>query len=207
MTRIAIADDHLLVRSGIRRFLEECADFDVHREAGTTRELRDAIDAGGFDLLVLDVNMGGESTIEDLRELARSHPDVRVLVLSMCPESDCGPPFIAAGADGYLSKDADPDEVVTAVRRIAAGGRYASTELADLLMTRRHGEVQSAELLSQRELEVMYAIAAGRRLRDIANGMGLSDRTVSTYRTRILRKLGLQTNADIARYVHESRLA
>lgn len=207
MTRIAIADDHRLVRSGIRRFLEECPDLDVAREAGSRSEIRDAIGAGGFDLLILDVNIDGESTIEDLRELERCHPDVHVLVLSMCPESDCGPPFIAAGADGYLSKNADPDEVVTAVRRIAAGGRYASAELADLLMARRHGGMQPAELLSQRELEVMYAIAAGRRLRDIASDLGLNDRTVSTYRTRILRKLGLETNADIARYVHESRLA
>lgn len=206
MTRIAIADDHRLVRSGIRRFLEECPDLEVAVEAATRPQLREATCSTRFDVLILDVNMDGESTIEDLRELNRRRSDVRVLVLSMCPESDCGPPFISAGADGYLSKEADPNEVVAAVRRIANGGRYASAGLAETLMERRDHEAEPARLLSRRELEVMRAIASGERLRDIARRLGLNDRTISTYRRRIMRKLGLRTNADIARFVNQSRL-
>ncbi|MFW5744125.1 MAG: response regulator [Spirochaetota bacterium] len=206
MTRIAVADDHRLVRAGIRRLLDEQPDLHVTREAGSTRELREAIGRGGFDVLILDVTMHGERTLEDLRELNRSADDIRVLVLSMCSESDCGPPFINAGADGYLSKDADPEEVVAAVRRIAGGGRYASPALARLLMWQGRTGSPPAEVLSQRETEIVRAIAAGERLRDIAGRLNLNDRTVSTYRSRILRKLGLRTNADIARIVHESRL-
>lgn len=204
MTRIILADDHQLVRNGLRRVLDDHPDMTVVAEADTRDELRTTVTTLDCDVVLLDINMHGNSTLDDLARLHASHPSVRFLVLSMYPDTAYGLPAIRAGASGYLSKDADPEEVVLAIRTVAGGGHYARQELAELALRQPAGGDESRrERLSAREREVMRGIAAGERVRDIAKRLGLNDRTVSTYRRRVLEKLGLSSNAEIAQFARE----
>ena len=206
-TRIVLADDHRLVRTAIRRLLQDEEDLEVVDEASSVQELQTTMERSECDLLILDLRMGSDMSFDSLREIRSRHPSTRILILSMYPDSDFGVPAIRAGATGYVSKDADPCELLSAVRRVSSGGSYTSAELASSMIgATGSGRFRGVEQLSQRETTVLRAIAAGERVSDIALRLGLSDRTVSTYRSRILRKLNCSTNAEISRAVYDRYL-
>lgn len=208
MIRVLLADDHPVLRQGLARLLLDHPDLRVVGEAGTADELFALLPDGGADVVVLDVSMPGPGVGEVLRRLAANHPRVRVLVLSGHAEEQYAVRVLKAGAAGYLTKERSAEDLVTAVRRVAQGGRYVSQTLAERLASEL-GQSDSAaphEQLSSREFAVLQGIAAGLTLKEIAARLALSPKTVSTYRARILAKLGLSSTADLVRYVVERGL-
>jgi len=200
--RLLIADDHPIVRSGLRRIAEDDTGITVSAEASTGVEALEAMHTSAVDVVLLDVSMPGAPFMETLRRLREEHPSVRVLVLSAHPEDQWAMRAIRAGASGYLTKDHSPGQLVEAIRRVFRGGRYVSPELADRLASLL-GSAFSAtphELLSDREFEVLRRLGAGYSVKEIAGALGLSPKTVSTYRSRVLTKLDASTNADLVRY-------
>jgi DNA-binding NarL/FixJ family response regulator len=203
MIRLAIADDHPIVREGLRRIVSEDAGINVAGEASTAAELFRLLDQAAVDIILLDVSMPGAAFIETLRDLRTRHPSVKVLVLSAHPEDQWATRSLQAGAAGYLTKDHSPEQLVNAIRKVARGGRYVSESMAERLA----GMVDTSrtraphELLSDREFEVLRALGSGMMVKDVAAQLRLSAKTVSTYRTRLLEKMGLTTKADLVRYV------
>lgn len=208
MTSVLIADDHPIVRRGVRDVIrDEFAAFEVE-EAATGREVRQLLSRRRFDLLLLDISLPDESGLEILREVARQAGAPRVLVLSVYPEEHFALRALRAGAKGYLTKESVPDQLVTAIRRVLGGRTYISETLAEAAVL-THGRASGGaahEALSDREFEVLRLIGGGRRNRDVARRLRLSPKTVSTYRARIVEKLGLATDAAIVRYVLEHGL-
>ncbi len=202
MTRILIADDHALVRAGFRQFLqEERRDIEV-AEAASGQQALDMLRGGGFDLLILDINMPGRGGLDILKHVRAGHPETRVLVLSGYPERQYAMNVLKAGASGFLSKDGAPSELIRAVQQVLAGKRYVSDSLAELLVA----ELDAARDrpphadLSEREFQIFCKLAAGQSVSEIAGELSLSVKTVSTYRTRVLEKMGFRSNADITSY-------
>lgn len=209
MIRVLIADDHVVVRRGLKQILEETADIQVEAEASNIDELRAVAQRARWDVLVLDINMPGGSGFELLKELRRVDPKARVLVLTVAPEEQYGIRAIRAGASGFLTKESAPEKLIEAVYRLAAGGKYISPELAESLASAVAGESEGAlhERLSDREMEVFLKLAAGRTVSQIGEDLALSVKTVSTHRTRILRKMDLSSNAELMRYAMDHGLA
>jgi DNA-binding NarL/FixJ family response regulator len=207
MYRVLLVDDHEVVRKGIRAILEDrCSPIEI-AEAGTgeaaLRELE-----GLFDAVVLDLSMPGRSGIDLLAEIKHRHPKLPVLILSLHGEEQFAVRALRAGAAGYLTKAAAPDQLVTAFEKIVRGGRYVSETLAERLAANAGGESTEAphDRLSNREFEVMRGIASGESVGEIATRMHLSVKTVSTYRTRLLEKMGMQTNSELTRYALQNGL-
>lgn len=200
--RIFIADDHPIVRQGLRRIMEADTGLVISGEAGDVASLLSALDTTPTDLVLLDVSMPGGHFLETLRDLRTRHPSVRVLVLSVHPEDQWAVRALKAGASGYLTKDHSPDQLLGAIRRVYRGGKYVSPTLAEHLAQHLEGDGQRAphELLSDREFEVMRRLGSGLTVSQIASELSLSAKTVSTYRTRILEKMAVATNADLVRY-------
>jgi DNA-binding NarL/FixJ family response regulator len=200
--RIFIADDHPIVRQGLRRIVEADAGLAISGEASDAAALFVALAAAPTDLVLLDVSMPGAPFLETLRELRARHPAIRVLVLSVHPEDQWAMRALRAGASGYLTKDHSPDQLLGAVRRVYRGGKYVSPTLAERLAQHFDGGGQGAphELLSDREFEVMRRLGSGLTVSQIASELALSPKTVSTYRARILEKMAVATNADLVRY-------
>lgn len=200
--RIFIADDHPIVRQGLRRIVEADAGLAISGEAGDAAALFAALAAAPTDLVLLDVSMPGAPFLETLRELRAHHPTIRVLVLSVHPEDQWAVRALRAGASGYLTKDHSPDQLLGAVRRVYRGGKYVSPTLAEHLAKHFDGGGQGAphELLSDREFEVMRRLGSGLTVSQIAGELALSPKTVSTYRARILEKMSVASNADLVRY-------
>jgi DNA-binding NarL/FixJ family response regulator len=200
--RIFIADDHPIVRQGLRRIVETDARMVIAGEAGDAAALLGALEATITDLVLLDVSMPGGLFLETLRELRTRHPTIRVLALSVHPEDEWAVRALRAGASGYLTKDHSPDQLLEAIRRVYRGGKYVSPTLAEHLASHLDGGGQRAphELLSDREFEVMRRLGSGLTISQIAGELALSTKTVSTYRTRILEKMAVATNADLVRY-------
>lgn len=200
--RIFIADDHPIVRQGLRRIVEADAGLAISGEAGDAAALFAALAAAPTDLVLLDVSMPGAPFLETLRELRARHPTIRVLVLSVHPEDQWAVRALRAGASGYLTKDHSPDQLLGAVRRVYRGGKYVSPTLAERLAGHVDGDGQGAphELLSDREFEVMRRLGSGLTVSQIAAELALSPKTVSTYRARIFEKMAVATNADLVRY-------
>jgi two-component system invasion response regulator UvrY len=206
--RILIADDHAVVRQGLKQVLaDEFADAEFG-EAGTAPEALSLASQGHWDVVVTDISMPGRSGLELLKDLQAIHPHLPVLVLSMHPEDEFAVRVIRAGAAGYLNKDTAPAELAQAVRKVMAGGRYVSAALAEQLATglQRGGDKPPHELLSDREFEVFRLIASGKAVKEIAAELSLSVKTISTYRTRVLEKMNLRTNADLMRYATQRGL-
>jgi DNA-binding NarL/FixJ family response regulator len=203
MIRLAIADDHPIVREGLRRIAVDDAGISVVGEAATAAELFRLLDAAAVDVVLLDVSMPGATFVETLVELRERHPTVKVLVLSVHPEDQWAMRALRAGAAGYLTKDRSPEQLVHAIRRVARGGKYVSETLAERLAGLvDHGKTQAPhERLSDREFEVLRALGSGMTVKDVAQQLNLSSKTVSTYRTRLLDKMGLESKADLVRYV------
>ncbi|MDX1661254.1 MAG: response regulator transcription factor [Gemmatimonadota bacterium] len=203
--RVFIADDHPIVREGLRRILNDRSDIRVVGEAANAEEIFDRLDVGDTHVLLLDISMPGPGFLETMRQLRES--DVKILVVSMYPEDQFGLRALKAGAAGYLTKDQSPDELVEAIRRVHSGRRYLSELLADRLASEfADGDGEPHEELSEREFQVMQMLGEGMTIGEISDRLSLSPKTVSTYRTRILRKLDLRTTADIVRYAVENEL-
>ena len=208
MIRVAIADDHPIVRQGLRRIATEGAKIAVSGEAATAAELFRLVAGVPVDVVLLDVSMPGSTFVETVRLLRETYPNVRVLVLSVHPEDQWALRALRAGASGYLTKDHSPEQLVDAIHRVARGGKYVSDTLAEKLA----GLVDLGSLhvpheqLSDREFEVLCSLGSGMTVKDVAVRMHLSAKTVSTYRGRLLDKMGLATNADLVRYVVEHDL-
>jgi two-component system invasion response regulator UvrY len=200
--RIFIADDHPIVRQGLRRIVEADAGLVISGEAGDGPALIEALEKAATDLVLLDVSMPGGSFLETVRALRERHPTVRVLVLSVHPEDQWAIRALRAGASGYLTKDHSPDQLLDAIRRVYRGGKYVSPTLAEQLASQLDagGERPPHELLSDREFEVMRRLGSGLTVSQIATELAISAKTVSTYRTRILEKMAVANNADLVRY-------
>ena len=203
MIRVAIADDHPIVREGLRRIVSEDGGISVVGEASSAVELFRLLGSAPIDVVLLDVSMPGNTFVDTLKDLRRVHPSVKVLVISAHPEDQWAMRSLQAGAAGYLTKDHSPEQLVLAIRRVARGGKYVSETMAERLA----GMVDSGraraphETLSDREFEVLRALGSGMMVKDVAAQLRLSAKTVSTYRTRLLEKMGLKTKADLVRYV------
>lgn len=208
MIRVLVADDHAIVRRGLRDLLGETADIVVAAEAGTASEALDFARRQPLDVVVLDLSLPGRGGLELLAELKAEHPELPVLILTMHPEDQYAVRAIKAGAAGYLTKESAPDVLVEAVRRVAGGGRYVSPTLAETLAVHLGGKRQreAHEALSDREFQVFRRLAGGRTVGQIADELSLSVKTVSTYRSRILEKMGLSTNAELMQYAFRHKL-
>jgi len=202
MTQILIADDHALVRAGLKQFLlEERRDVQI-AEASSGLQTLDMLRGGTFDLLILDINMPDRGGLDILKHVRAGYPATRVLVLSGYPERQYAINVLKAGASGYLSKDGPPSELIKAVAQVLAGRRYVSASLAELLVADLDVD-QDKPLhadLSEREFQIFCKLAAGQSVSGIANELSLSVKTVSTYRTRVLEKMCFKSNADITSY-------
>ena len=205
---ILLADDHVVVRRGLRDMLANAFPGAQFVEASTGDEVLGYVQRQVFDLLILDVNMPGRSGVDVLKEVKNLNPGVRVLILSVQPEDQYAVRCLKAGASGYLCKDGAEEELVKAARTVIEDGRYISPQLSEKLArdTRLPSAREPHQLLSDRELEVMRMIASGKSLTDIAEMMHVSVKTVSTYRSRCLLKMQMQSNADLVRYALEHKL-
>ena len=202
MIRVLIADDHPIVRRGLMQIVAGQSDLAVAAECGDGEEALRLVETRPLDVAVLDIGMPGLSGLEVLTRLRARHPNLPVLILSGYPESELAVRVLKAGAAGYLNKEMAPEELVAAIRRVAAGRRYVSPAVAELLAGSVAGAGEPPHAaLSDREYAVLLAIASGRTVTEIAHDMNLSVKTVSTYRTRVLEKMSMRNNAELMRYV------
>lgn len=208
MTRFLIADDHAVVRQGLRRMLEQEFPGAVFGEAASGAEILDALQGEEWNLLILDVSLPGRNGLEVLREVRQLRPGLPVLVLSMHPEEQFAVRALRAGAAGYLTKQGEPEDMLIAVRKILRGGRYVTPSQAETLAEEvaRGSDRPPHETLSDREYQVLRMIASGKTVTAIADELSLSVQSVSTYRTRILEKMRMATSADLAEYVRVHKL-
>ena len=208
MIQVLLADDHAIVRAGLKELLEDTGDIRVAGEATNGQEVMAQIRARDFDVAVLDLTMPGRSGIELIKQVKDEKPKLRILVLTMHSEEQYAVRALKAGASGYLTKEAAADRLVAAIRRIAGGGAYVSPETAErlALAAAPRAEVAPHTLLSDREFQVLQMIAGGRKVGEIAKRLSLSVKTVSTHKTRILQKMGLANQAELIRYAIEHKL-
>lgn len=202
MIRIGIVDDHVIVRTGLKQFFSEQVNLRVTGEAANGREALDLVRAAEVDVLVMDLDMPGQSGVDALAAIRARAPNLPVLILSGYPEAHYATTLLRRGASGYLNKECDPQEIVDAIRVVARGRRYLGPEVAELLAGRALGDAGQPphETLSERELQVFLRLARGETVGAIAESMHLSVKTVSTYRTRVLTKLGLGGNSELTYY-------
>jgi DNA-binding NarL/FixJ family response regulator len=202
MIRIIIVDDHPIVRAGLRRIAEDDRGIVVTAEAASGDDVLSRLRDHVADVVLLDVSMPGSPFTETLRRLREMHPTVRVLVLSAHPEDQWAIRALRGGASGYLTKDHSPEQLLDAIRRVHRGGRYVSPMLAEKLAAQLGRDFVRAphEQLSDREFDVLRGLGAGHTVKEIAESLGLSPKTVSTYRVRLMEKMGFATNADLVRY-------
>lgn len=208
MMRILIADDHAVVRRGLKQIVSEELDPSLIGEAQNAQEMLKLIGEQEWDVVVLDINMPGRSGLDVLKELKSRLPRLPILILSIHPEDQYAVRALKAGADGYLTKESAPEQLVEAIRRVYKGGKYISQFLAESLAVglAMGGEKSLQEVLSDREYWVMRRIASGKTVSEIAEELSLSVKTISTYRARILEKMGMKTNAEITRYAIQNQL-
>jgi two-component system, NarL family, invasion response regulator UvrY len=208
MIRILIADDHPIVRRGLKQILSDEPDMAVPGEARDANEVLDLLQKGDWDIVILDITMPGRSGLDVLKELRQKYPKLPVLVLSIHPEGQYAVRALKTGAAGYLTKESAPEELVKAIRKILNRGKYVSASLAErLAFDLETGDGKALHLrLSNREYQVMLMIAGGKRLSDIATEMALSVKTISTYRTRILEKMNFRNNAEMTHYAIKNQL-
>jgi two-component system, NarL family, invasion response regulator UvrY len=208
MIRILIADDHAIVRKGLRQILAETPDIIVAGEAHNGQEVLSKVRTGNWDVVVLDITMPGTSGLEILKEMKNEHPKLPVLVLSIHSEDQYAVRVLKAGASGYLTKESAPDELVKAIRKVFSGGKYVSAYAAEMLAfdLDRNSEKPPHEFLSDREYQVLCLLCLGKTVKEIAKEKSLSIKTISTYRSRILEKTKMKTNAELIHYGIRNRL-
>lgn len=210
MIDVILCDDHAILRRGIRDTLTEAADIRVVGEAASYSELRELLRTSVPQILLLDINMPGRNGLEILASVKETHPEIRVLMVSMYPEDQYALRCLKAGAHGYANKAGNPEDLIIAVRTIAAGRKYLTAEVAQLLaenvMHDRPLSNVAHETLSEREMQTLQKLATGQRLTDIAEELMISPKTVSVYRARVLEKLSLSSNAQLTAYAIEHKL-
>ena len=202
MLKILIADDHAIVREGLKQIIAENANMIVSAEAENGKDALRKLQEDDIDVLVLDISMPGRDGIEVIKQLKVAKPKLPILVLSMHAEEQYALRVIKAGAAGYLTKDSAPDELIGAIEKVGAGRKYISNRLAEILALELESGTKKIlhETLSDREYQVMCMIAVGKTVKEIASELTLSDKTISTYRRRILSKLNMKNNAEITYY-------
>jgi DNA-binding NarL/FixJ family response regulator len=208
MINILIADDHSVVRRGLKQILSEESDMNVGGEASNSEGILAILGQQPWDLLILDITMPGKSGLDVLLEIKQKRPGLKVLILSMHPEEEIAVRALKSGADGYLNKESVPGELIQAIRKIISGGKYISNTLAEsifLSMSRESGQQPHNEL-SEREFQVLCLIASGNSLTEIGEKLSLSVKTISTYRSRILEKMNLKSNVELTHYAIKHKL-
>ena len=208
MIKVIIADDHPVVRRGLKQILADELDITVVGEANNTQELLKLLCDQHCDVVVLDITMPGRDGLEALKELRRERPKLPVLILSIHPEDQFGLRVLRAGAAGYMTKETAPDELVKAIRKVFAGGKYLSPTLAEKIAFDLDHDTTKAphEILSDREYTVMCLLASGKTVGEVSRELSLSVKTVSTHRSHILEKMKMKTNAELTHYAIKNRL-
>ncbi|MCU0973988.1 MAG: response regulator transcription factor [Burkholderiales bacterium] len=208
MIRILIADDHAIVRAGLQTLLSGLPDMEVAGEASSGTEAIRMVREGKWDVVLLDISMPDKNGVDTLTEIKRHRPELPVVMLSMHPESQYAVSLLRAGASGYVSKEGAPEELVVAIRTVAQGRRYVSATLGELLAADldRTADRSLHGGLSEREFQIFCKLATGQPVSRIAEELFLSVKTVSTYRARILEKMGMKTNADLTYYAIKNGL-
>lgn len=209
MIKVSIADDHRIVREGLRRILDEAPEIEVVDEACNGREIIEKIRLRRPDVVLLDISMPDMDGLDATKQINDLFPELPILILTVHPARQYASRILRAGARGYLNKQAAPEELIDAVRKVCAGRRYLSAEVSEELALQLIGETASlspVESLSDRELQVLCFIAKGRKTTEIAEELCLSIKTVNTYRARVLDKLHLRNNADLARFAIDNHL-
>jgi len=208
MIKILIADDHTMFREGLKHILAEYPDLVVTDEANNGQEVLDKIWKNNYDMVLLDITMPGMTGLEALKQLKNDKPKLPVLILSMHPEEQYAVRVLRAGASGYLTKESAPDELITAIRKISQGRKYITPSLAERLASEFEADSEKPlhDILSDREYQVLRMIAEGNTVKHIAKELSLSIKTVSTYRTRIMEKMKMKTNAEVMHYVIKHHL-
>lgn len=213
MIRVLIADDHAIVRQGLKRILADTDDLAVAGEAASGVEVMQQIRGCGreggncpFDIVLMDVAMPGRSGIDVLKQIKEEMPKLPVLVLSMYPEDQYAVRLIKAGAAGYLTKESAPELLVEAIRKVAAGKKYISPAVAEILAEEIGGHGPQHAVLSDREYQILLQIASGKTVSEIAAALSLSVKTVSTYRARVLEKMRMKNNAELTHYAIRNQL-
>ncbi|MCL5985528.1 MAG: response regulator transcription factor [Actinobacteria bacterium] len=206
--KVLVADDHAVVRRGLKEILADESDFSLIEEASDAAEVFEKIQEQDFDVIVLDLTMPGRSGFELLIELKHKYPSLPVLILSIHPEDQFALRLLKAGASGYMNKESAPDELLKAIRKVVGGGKYVSSALAEKLAFDLGAGSGKAphESLSDREYQVLCMIASGKTPKIIAQELYLSLKTISTYRSRILQKMKMQSNAELTHYAIKNRL-
>lgn len=207
-TRVLIVDDHAVVRTGFRQLLEKTDDIEATGEAGTAAAALEAVAAGGFDVVLLDISLPDAGVLETVGALRRKHPELAILVVSMHAEEHYAVNLMRAGVSGFFPKAGEAKDMVEAIRTIAAGKKYISPTLAEALALEASGTATGPlhRQLSAREFQIFVQLAAGKTVTDIGDELALSVKTVSTYRTRILEKMNLTRNAELTAYALRNNL-
>jgi two-component system invasion response regulator UvrY len=208
MIKIIIADDHAIVREGLKQIISDVSDMVVTGEAASGHEVIDKIHKNNYDVVVLDISMPGANVLDVIKEIKRQRPDLPILVLSIHPEEQYAMRVLKAGVSGYLTKKSAPDELITAIRKVSKQKKYISTSLAELMVSglSKNYKNQPHEVLSDREHQIMCLIASGMSAKEIAEKLGLSGKTVSTYRSRVLRKMNMKNNTEFTHYAIKHKL-
>lgn len=208
MIRVLIADDHTIVRRGLKEILSEIPDMSVAGEAASAQETLRKAQRSNYDVLILDITMPDRNGFDILKEIIHFRPNLPILVLSVHPEGQYAVRVLKSGAAGYLTKDCAPSELIGAIRKVVSGGKFVSPALAEMLAQRLQSDFSGKlyESLSDREYQVFYRIAKGDTVTEISHELSLSVKTVSTYRARLLGKLNKKSNAELIRYALKHQL-
>jgi len=208
MARILLVDDHVVVREGIKKIFVERPREAIFGEASSAQEALRLVREKPWDVVVLDISLGGRNGLEILKEMKNVHPKLPVLILSMHSEEQYARRAFKGGASGYITKSSSRAEILNAIDKVIGGGKYVSPVFAEKLVADMERGINGPPhaILSDREFEVMRLIGSGKTVTEIAELLSLSDRTISTYRARILEKMGMKTNAELIRYVIENKL-
>jgi two-component system invasion response regulator UvrY len=208
MIRILMADDHAIVREGLKHIIAKTDDMTVAGEADSGQQLLDKVREQRFDVLLLDIGMPGRNGLEVLKQIKTDLPRLPVLVLTIYPEEQYALRVLRAGASGYLTKESAPERLVEAIRKVSAGGRYVSPTLAERLAVEAAGDISKPlhESLSDREYQVFCMIALGKTASEIADELSLSVKTISTHRARLLQKMQMKNNSELTHYAMQNHL-
>jgi two-component system, NarL family, invasion response regulator UvrY len=208
MIRVLLVDDHIMFREGLKQILGKHSDMKVVGEAGNAADALTMVRATQADVVLLDITLPGPSGLDVLNAVMAEMPDQQILILSMHPEDQYAVRMLKAGAAGYITKERAAEDLVTAVRKVASGGRYVSAELGERLAAdlQKPATRPPHELLSDREFEVFRMLASGKTLKEIAEALALSEKTITTYRARVLEKLQLRNNVELTHYAIKNNL-